>query len=59
MGVFSRLNEQQKKQTEAENAMPGAYENRYDESIQNALENMNRKRFTTRAISSTMLVTLL
>lgn len=27
MGVFSRLNEQQKKQTEAENAMPGAYEN--------------------------------
>ena len=28
---FSRLNEQQKKQTEAENAMPGAYENRYDE----------------------------
>lgn len=43
MGVFSRLNEQQKKQTEAENAMPGAYENRYDESIQNALENMNRQ----------------
>lgn len=43
MGVFSRLNEQQKKQMEAENAMPGAYENRYDESIQNALENMNRQ----------------
>ena len=43
MGVFSRLNEQQKKQTEAENAMPGAYENRYDESIQNALENINRQ----------------
>lgn len=43
MGVFSRLNEQQKKQTEAENAMPGAYENRYDEGIQNALENMNRQ----------------
>ncbi len=43
MGVFSRLNEQQKKQTEAENAMPGAYENRYDKSIQNALENMNRQ----------------
>lgn len=43
MGVFSRLNEQQKKQTEAENAMPDAYENRYDESIQNALENMNRQ----------------
>ena len=43
MGVFSRLNEQQKKQTEAENAMPGAYENRYDESIQNALADMNRQ----------------
>ena len=43
MGVFSRLNEQQKKQTEAENAMPGAYENRYDESIQNALANMNQQ----------------
>ena len=36
MGVFSRLNEQQKKQTEAENAMPGAYENRNDEGTAQA-----------------------
>lgn len=43
MGIFSRLNEQQKKQADAENAMPGAYENRYDESIQNALANMNQQ----------------
>jgi len=40
MGVFSRLNNAQKKLTDAENAMPGAYDNSYDQDIQNALQNM-------------------
>ena len=37
MGTIKRLNDQQKQQAQAEAAMPGAYENRYDEGIQNAL----------------------
>lgn len=41
MGTFKRLNDQQKRQAQAEAAMPGAYENRYDEGIQNALAGMD------------------
>ncbi len=40
MGVFSRLNNAQKKLTDAENAMPGAYDNSYDQDIQDALRSM-------------------
>lgn len=40
MGVFSRLNNAQKKLTDAENAMPGAYDNSYGQDIQDALQNM-------------------
>ena len=40
MGVFSRLNNAQKKLTDAENAMPGVYDNSYDQDIQDALQNM-------------------
>ena len=43
MGVFSRLNNAQKKLTDAENAMPGAYDNSYDQDIQDALQNMTGK----------------
>ena len=41
MGTIKRLNAQQKQQAQAEAAMPGAYENRYDEGIQNALAGMD------------------
>lgn len=41
MGTIKRLNGQQKQQAQAEAAMPGAYENRYDEGIQNALAGMD------------------
>lgn len=41
MGTFKRLNDQQKQQAQAEAAMPGAYENRYDEGNQNALAGMD------------------
>lgn len=41
MGNIKRLNDQQKQQAQAEAAMPGAYENRYDEGIQNALAGMD------------------
>lgn len=41
MGTIKRLNDQQKQQEQAEAAMPGAYENRYDEGIQNALAGMD------------------
>ena len=41
MGTFKRLNDQQKQQAQAEAAMPGAYENNYDEGIQNALAGMD------------------
>lgn len=41
MGTFKRLNDQQKQQAQAEAAMPGAYKNRYDEGIQNALAGMD------------------
>lgn len=41
MGTFKRLNDQQKQQAQAEAAMPGAYENRYDAGIQNALAGMD------------------
>ena len=41
MGTFKRLNDQQKQQAQAEAAMPGAYENRYDEGIQNTLAGMD------------------
>ena len=41
MGTIKRLNDQQKQQAQAEAAMPWAYENRYDEGIQNALAGMD------------------
>lgn len=41
MGTIKRLNDQQKQQAQAEAAMPGAYENRYNEGIQNALAGMD------------------
>lgn len=41
MGVFSRLNDQKDKLAQAEDAMPGAYENRYDQGIQDALAGMD------------------
>ena len=41
MGTIKRLNDQQKQQAQAEAAMPGAYENCYDEGIQNALAGMD------------------
>lgn len=41
MGTIKRLNDQQKQQAQAEAAMPGAYENRYDEGIQNVLAGMD------------------
>lgn len=41
MGTIKRLNDQQKQQAQAEAAMPEAYENRYDEGIQNALAGMD------------------
>ena len=41
MGTIKRQNDQQKQQAQAEAAMPGAYENRYDEGIQNALAGMD------------------
>lgn len=41
MGTIKRLNDQQKQQAQAEAAMPGAYENRYDGGIQNALAGMD------------------
>lgn len=41
MGTIKRLNDQQKQQAQTEAAMPGAYENRYDEGIQNALAGMD------------------
>ena len=41
MGTIKRLNDHQKQQAQAEAAMPGAYENRYDEGIQNALAGMD------------------
>lgn len=41
MGTIKRLNDQQKQQAQAEAAMPGAYVNRYDEGIQNALAGMD------------------
>ena len=41
MGTIKRLNDKQKQQAQAEAAMPGAYENRYDEGIQNALAGMD------------------
>lgn len=41
MGTIKRLNDQQKQQAQAEAAMPGVYENRYDEGIQNALAGMD------------------
>ena len=41
MGTIKRLDDQQKQQAQAEAAMPGAYENRYDEGIQNALAGMD------------------
>lgn len=41
MGTIKRLNDQQKQQAQAEAAMPGAYENKYDAGIQNALAGMD------------------
>ena len=41
MGTIKRLNDQQKQQAQAEAAMPGAYENRYDAGIQDALNGMD------------------
>ena len=41
MGTFKRLNDQQKQQAQAEAAMPGAYDNKYDAGIQDALSGMD------------------
>lgn len=41
MGTFKRLNDQQKQQAQAEAAMPGAYDNRYDAGIQDVLNGMD------------------
>lgn len=41
MGTIKRLNDQQKQQAQAEAAMPGAYDNRYDAGIQDALNGMD------------------
>lgn len=41
MGTIKRLNEQKDKQTQAEAAMPGAYDNKYDAGIQDALAGMD------------------
>lgn len=41
MGTIKRLNDQQKQQTQAEAAMPGAYDNQYDAGIQDALDRMD------------------
>ena len=41
MGTFKRLNDQQKQQAQAEAAMPGAYDNKYDAGIQDALNGMD------------------
>lgn len=41
MGTIKRLNEQKDKQAQAEAAMPGAYDNKYDAGIQNALAGMD------------------
>lgn len=41
MGTFKRLNDQQKQQAQAEATMPGAYDNKYDAGIQDALNGMD------------------
>lgn len=52
MGTIKRLNDQQKQQAQAEAAMPGAYENRYDEGIQNALAGMDSANSAGRGFDS-------
>lgn len=41
MGTIKRLNEQKDQQAQAEAAMPGAYDNKYDAGIQDALGSMD------------------
>lgn len=41
MGTIKRLNEQKNQQAQAEAAMPGAYDNKYDAGIQDALAGMD------------------
>lgn len=41
MGTIKRLNEQKEQQAQAEAAMPGAYDNKYDAGIQDALAGMD------------------
>ena len=41
MGTIKRLNEQKEQQAQAEAAMPGAYDNKYDAGIQDALSSMD------------------
>ena len=41
MGTIKRLNEQKEQQAQAEAAMPGAYDNKYDAGIQDALGSMD------------------
>lgn len=41
MGTFKRLNDQKRQQAQAEAAMPGAYDNKYDAGIQDALNGMD------------------
>lgn len=41
MGTIRRLNEQKDQQAQAEAAMPGAYDNKYDAGIQDALGSMD------------------
>lgn len=41
MGTIKRLNEQKEQQAQAEAAMPGAYDNKYDAGIKDALSSMD------------------
>jgi len=43
MGTIKRLNEQKDKLAQAEDAMPGAYDNKYDQGIQDALAGMGQQ----------------
>ncbi len=46
MGTIKRLNEQKDKLTQAESAMPGAYDDRYDQAIQNTVSAMGSQNST-------------
>lgn len=46
MGTIKRLNEQKDKLTQAESAMPGAYDDRYDQAIQDTVSAMGSQNST-------------